>query len=247
MLQEEANRWLDHNSHALDETLRVSEVFGPTIQGEGLYAGAPCWFIRLGGCNLSCTWCDTPYSTGMHGIPLTTIKPTTIRDIMARIPANTLVIITGGEPLIHTKRPAFKTLLMALHARGCTIHVETNGTQLPTPEVEALIDHYTVSPKLGVAMNNPHHHPTLENWAKIPHKIIKLVWCTDDADRFCDDAIRIATRHGFTKDQIWVMPEGATIEPLQARWPIIAQAAADHNLHATHRLHTLAWGNSKGH
>ena len=43
-------------------TLPLSEVFGPTFQGEGPHAGRRCAFVRLGGCNLSCEWCDTPYT-----------------------------------------------------------------------------------------------------------------------------------------------------------------------------------------
>lgn len=45
-----------------DHSLVVSEVFGPTHQGEGPHAGQLCAFVRLMGCNLSCSWCDTPYT-----------------------------------------------------------------------------------------------------------------------------------------------------------------------------------------
>ena len=42
--------------------MRVVEVFGPTVQGEGPYAGRVCHFLRLGGCDYRCSWCDTPYA-----------------------------------------------------------------------------------------------------------------------------------------------------------------------------------------
>ena len=65
-LREECIRWTEMNPDRGEDTSPVSEVFGPTLQGEGPHAGRPCHFIRLGGCNLSCSWCDTPYSTGQH-------------------------------------------------------------------------------------------------------------------------------------------------------------------------------------
>lgn len=250
-LREELNTKLDTDPAALEATLRVSEVFGPTIQGEGSHMGIPCYFIRLGGCNLSCDWCDTPYSTGTHGIPLSTVGVQTIKSIATQVPTDTTVIITGGEPLMHTRRPAFQTLITALKARGCSIHVETNGTTLPTGQAAALIDHYTVSPKLGVTMVNPRHKPTLANWAPFKdNTILKTVWdpkAWDSIDDFIAHTKNLATDSGISPRNIWVMPEGATAEPLNQKWPELAQAAADNNINASHRLHALAWGDAKGH
>lgn len=248
-LREEHNNWLDLHSQHVDTPLPVSEVFGPTIQGEGPHAGRACHFIRLGGCNLSCTWCDTPYSTGTHGIPLSTIPKRTPRSIAAALPSDALIIITGGEPLMHAKRPAFLALLHLLKAKGCELHIETNGTLSPG-EGGLLIDHFTISPKIGVTMANPKHekHTTPINWEEYADKaILKTVWCDDDADKFCQHSIQLGQQIGIPQRNIWVMPEGATAPELQQRWSTIAQAAADHNINATHRLHALAWGDEKGH
>lgn len=250
-LREELNAKLDNDTAALESTLRISEIFGPTIQGEGSHMGIPCYFIRLGGCNLSCDWCDTPYSTGTHGIPLSTIGLQTVKDIATQIPTDTTVIITGGEPLMHTRRPAFQTLITALKARGCTIHIETNGTTLPTGQAAALIDHYTISPKLGVTMVNPRHKPTLANWEPFKENtILKTVWepqAWDSINEFITHTKNLATQAGISPRNIWVMPEGATAEPLNQKWAELAQAAADNNINASHRLHALAWGDAKGH
>jgi 7-carboxy-7-deazaguanine synthase len=65
--------------------LVVSEVFGPTIQGEGPHAGQRAAFVRLGGCNLTCTWCDTAYTwdarrydlrAELHRVPITRVQAT---------------------------------------------------------------------------------------------------------------------------------------------------------------------------
>lgn len=231
-------------------TLPVSEVFGPTLQGEGPHAGRPCYFIRTGGCNLSCTWCDTPYSTGTHGIPLSAVPRITPEEVLQQIPDGAMVVVTGGEPGIHYSNPTFQALLQQLANNGCEVHIETNGMILPTPEVDAAVTHFTVSPKLGVPMANKHHTPTLANWEELTadgRAILKAVWDTDDADQFCTNTIKLGEAHGFTRRTIWVMPEGATEEPLQQRWPTLAQAAADAGINATHRLHALAWGDAKGH
>jgi 7-carboxy-7-deazaguanine synthase len=102
----------------MSEFLRVTEVFH-SIQGESSWAGYPCTFIRLTGCPLRCTWCDTEYS--FHGG-----ERMTLDDLVARCDeiGTNLVEITGGEPLIH--RNAFVLARMLLD-RGYTVLVETSG------------------------------------------------------------------------------------------------------------------------
>jgi 7-carboxy-7-deazaguanine synthase len=98
--------------------LRVTEIFH-SIQGESTWAGYPCTFLRLTGCPLRCTWCDTEYS--FYGGDRLTLA-----ELVARCDeiGTNLVEITGGEPLIH--RNAFVLADMLL-ARGYTVLVETSG------------------------------------------------------------------------------------------------------------------------
>lgn len=98
--------------------LRVTEIFH-SIQGESTWAGLPCTFIRLTGCPLRCTWCDTEYA--FYGG-----EKMTLDAIVARVGeiGTKLVEITGGEPLIH--RGAFDLARMLLD-KGCTVLVETSG------------------------------------------------------------------------------------------------------------------------
>ncbi|HKJ93436.1 MAG TPA: radical SAM protein [Longimicrobiales bacterium] len=99
-------------------TLRVTEIFH-SIQGESTWAGLPCTFVRLTGCPLRCSWCDTAYA--FQGGELMTVD-----EIMARVReiGTPLVEITGGEPLIH--RNAFE-LARRLLDDGYTVLVETSG------------------------------------------------------------------------------------------------------------------------
>lgn len=252
-LREAYVNWCETHPDDLNSALPVSEVFGPTIQGEGPHMGRPCWFIRTGGCNLSCTWCDTPYSTGQHSIPLSTVPKRTARSVANAIPAGTMVVLTGGEPLMHIKRPAMIALLHALHAKGCEVHMETNGSILPDMSVGYLIDHYTVSPKLGVEMVNPRHNPALQDWTRYADRTIfkfvidRLDEDDQDVNLRAQYALMTAETHGGAKESVWIMPEGATAPELAVHWAEVAQAAADAGINASHRLHALAWGDAKGH
>ena len=98
--------------------LRVTEIFH-SIQGESTWAGLPCTFVRLTGCPLRCTWCDTAYA--FHGG-----RKMGLEEIIAAVDANRtpLVEITGGEPLIHPNAFALCTTLLD---RGYTVLVETSG------------------------------------------------------------------------------------------------------------------------
>ena len=98
--------------------LTINEIF-KSIQGESSFTGLPCIFIRLTGCNLRCTWCDTEYAF-YEG------KPKSVQDIMSAIePLGVpMVEITGGEPLL---QDAVYDLMNALLAKNYKVLVETGG------------------------------------------------------------------------------------------------------------------------
>ena len=105
--------------------LKLSEIFY-SLQGESQFQGYPCIFIRLSGCNLNCTWCDTTYS--FEGG-----KPMSFDEILAEVEAYParLVEITGGEPLC---QPEAIGLMRLLLERGYSVLLETNGS-MPIKEV----------------------------------------------------------------------------------------------------------------
>jgi 7-carboxy-7-deazaguanine synthase len=101
-------------------SLRINEIFY-SIQGESLYAGLPCIFIRLTGCNLRCTYCDTRYAYDEGTVM-------TMPEIVSRVescPPAALVEITGGEPLFQENTP---DLVRQLLDHGRTVLMETNGS-----------------------------------------------------------------------------------------------------------------------
>src|SRR5260221_2268104 len=108
----------------------ITEIF-KSIQGEGTRAGLPCIFVRLTGCNLRCTWCDTAYA--FHGG-----QKVTVDEVMERVGALNrrpdgsaagvaLVELTGGEPLLQEEvYPLAERLLAA----GYTVMIETSGERV---------------------------------------------------------------------------------------------------------------------
>ncbi len=119
----------------MSETLLVNEIF-LSIQGESTYAGWPCIFTRLSGCDSSCTWCDTRYASGKEG------KNMTITEIINQIESydTPLIEITGGEPLLQENVYA---LMRQLCDRGHTLLLETGGfvpVDRVDPRVHKIID-----------------------------------------------------------------------------------------------------------
>jgi len=99
--------------------LKVNEVFS-SIQGESTHAGEPCTFVRLSGCNLRCTWCDTKYAYEDG-------EETSVEQVLGRVRDSgcELVEITGGEPLL---QEAVYELMDALIEDDLTVLLETNGS-----------------------------------------------------------------------------------------------------------------------
>ena len=92
-----------------------------TIQGEGFHAGKPAYFIRLGGCDVGCRWCDAKYTWNPKLYPPTDVR--TVIDRATACPAQAIVI-TGGEPLLYP----LGVLTETLHAKGLEIFLETSGS-----------------------------------------------------------------------------------------------------------------------
>jgi organic radical activating enzyme len=107
-----------------------------TIQGEGFHSGKPAYFIRLGGCDVGCSWCDAKYTWNPLSHPL--VDTDEIVERAASFEAQAIVI-TGGEPLIYP----LDYLTERLHAHGLEIFLETSGSH----PLSGAFDWICLSPK----------------------------------------------------------------------------------------------------
>lgn len=107
-----------------------------TIQGEGVHTGKSAYFIRTGGCDVKCWWCDVKDSWDESIHPRMSVSEL-VSAVNAAKPA--FVVITGGEPLLHD----LTALTQALHENGHKVHIETSGSS----PISGHLDWVTLSPK----------------------------------------------------------------------------------------------------
>ena len=204
--------------------LRVTEIFY-SIQGESSFAGRPCVFVRLAGCNLRCRWCDSEYTfTGGEKIG--------IEDVMARVRAFRcpLVEVTGGEPLAQLE--AFE-LIKRLCDDGLEVLIETSGSIDITPvDRRARIILDIKCPGSGEADKN--------RWANLdelrPHDEIKFVVAGRDDYEWARDVIRSRDLQRWTL-LFWPVWGELELKPL-AEWLLEDHLAA----RLQTQLHKHIWG-----
>jgi 7-carboxy-7-deazaguanine synthase len=162
----------------------IIEVFGPTIQGEGAEAGVPTHFVRLGGCDYRCTWCDTMYAVDPESVRANAQR-LSVDEILARVASlegqPRWVTLSGGNPALHR----LEDLVEGLHDAGFLVAAETQGS-VWRPWLASL-DRLTISPKPPSSeMATEHHLASFERFmaaAVIAHEVsvLKIV-CFDATD-----------------------------------------------------------------
>jgi 7-cyano-7-deazaguanosine (preQ0) biosynthesis protein QueE len=230
--------------------LAVAEMFGPTFQGEGPSMGRRCSFLRLSGCNLHCSWCDTPYTwdwTGLTGhvyTPADERQTLDVNAVLSWITAqNTdMLVVTGGEPLLQQR--ALASLLRECADRGLRIEVETAGTIVPVEAIAQDVSQFNVSPKLVNSANplakrlRPEALDRLQGTGKAVWKFV--VTQLSDLQE-ADDLV--AQHHLFP---VYVMPEGTDAHTVLARSRELADPVLARGWNLTSRLHILLYGNRRG-
>ncbi len=223
--------------------MKIAEIFY-SLQGEGALIGVPSVFVRTSGCNLRCTWCDTPYTSWAPEGEERSLD--SIVEEVNRYGASH-VVITGGEPMI---APEIGELT---HRLSQHVTIETAGTV----DTHVRCDLMSISPKL--ANSTPYErdggrwaqqHERLRYQPEILKRLIQLYSyqlkfvIVEEGD--LTQVRAIVEEIGAAKSRVLLMPEGIDPAVLAERGRWLAEVTKREGFRFTPRLHIQLWGNRRG-
>ena len=226
--------------------MKIAEIFY-SIQGEGVLTGVPSVFVRTSGCNLRCTWCDTPYTSwAPEGDDMTVAA---ILEAVKQHPARHTVI-TGGEPMI---APQIVDLTEAIRRLGLHITVETAGTVYQPVACDLM----SISPKL--ANSTPHEreggkwaaqHERLRHQPDVLRKLMaeyeyQLKFVVASPGDIAEIAKMLDDLHA-DRSRVVLMAEGTTSDVIHERAPWLTEICKREGFRYSPRLHIDLWGNRRG-
>ena len=223
--------------------MKIAEIFH-SIQGEGMLVGTPSVFVRTSGCNLRCTWCDTPYTSWQPEGEERGIE--SIAEEVDRYGASH-VVVTGGEPMI---APGIDQLTHRLKQH---VTIETAGTV----DAEVRCDLMSISPKL--ANSTPHtredgrwaaQHDRLRYQPEVLKRLIQLYphqlkFVIADPNDLTEVRAIVETI-GASKNRVVLMPEGIDAAVLLERSRWLVDVCKQEGFRFSPRLHIDLWGNRRG-
>ncbi len=225
--------------------MKVDEIFGPTIQGEGALAGTVTMFVRLGGCDYQCSWCDTLHAVlpenVVHWKDMSAVEiEAELTRLYPNSPHGSWTTISGGNPAIwQTELPE---LVDELRAHGRRVNIETQGS-VPNAAFKRA-DTVTLSPK-GPSSGMVLNQDKLSECVRLANGRAVFKFVVGDAQ---DMAFARATAARHPEVPVFAQPitvnrafpnlatlcETVATTPELAHWKVIPQ------------LHVLAWGNERG-
>lgn len=223
--------------------MKISEIFY-SVQGEGMLVGVPSVFVRTSGCNLRCSWCDTPY-TSWHPEG----ERMEVAGIVQRVreyASARHVVVTGGEPMLFDETVALTRELAPL---GYHITIETAGTVYKPVACDLM----SISPKLAnstpdgpfAAMHErTRYQPDVLRrlMADYPYQLKFVIAAPADLDE-----VRAVIAHtGATPDRVVLMPEGTDRDTLAERGRWLTAECMRHGFRFSPRLHVDLWGTERG-
>lgn len=232
----------------------ISETF-TSVQGEGKLTGVPSWFVRFSGCNLRCSWCDTPYASWNAESKQRSLGSLIDEASAAKAANVSHAVITGGEPMMFAQAAE---LAHALKQIGMHITVETAGTIFREIDCDLM----SISPKLSNStpqtddprdkdavwqVRHEARRINLEALQKLidssPLHQFKFVISTEQ--QLSEIETLLALLRSWTPGDILLMPEGVTVDALaKRRW--IVDECIKRGWRYCPRLHIELFGNKRG-
>lgn len=235
----------------MSQSIRISEIFGPTIQGEGALIGQPTVFVRTGGCDYRCSWCDTLHAVdSQYRHEWQEMTADAVFTEIRRLTGNTpmLVTLSGGNPAI---QPLGTLIAMGL-MKDYRFALETQGSI--AQEWFSDLHVLTLSPKppsSGHETDWDAFDQCLKMAGKRPRTSLKIV-VKDEADyQYARD-----TAARYPQLPVYLQPANTILPPAapdhdalmeRMRW-LVDRATSDrwHNVTILPQLHVMIWGNKRG-
>lgn len=248
--------------------LLVCEIFGPTIQGEGLRCGIVSTFIRLARCNMSCAGygveyidklgnkkigcdsyyaVDTSYSSDWVECSsvdiINTIKTLTNNK-------NTDIVITGGEPLLYWNNSDFQALLEYYYDQNIQVTIETNGSIdiILNKEYQKNII-FSISLKLSDTKESAKkriNFDTIKKMLFLEKSYLKFVISKDNIVSQEEEILQIQKNINIDSEKIFLMPMGSSENTIIENASETISLAIKHSYRYTDRLHIRVWNNKRG-
>ncbi|MFB3777730.1 MAG: 7-carboxy-7-deazaguanine synthase QueE [Bryobacteraceae bacterium] len=226
--------------------MKIAEIFY-SIQGEGMLAGTPSAFLRVSGCNLRCSWCDTPYASWEpEG------EEIALEEVLARVARyrTHYTVVTGGEPLI---APEIVPLTEALRQMGQHVTIETAGTVFAPVDCHLM----SISPKMS---NSTPFERDGGRWAA-PHDRLRiqpgvlrrlmaaydyqLKFVVQKEEDLAEIKDLVKELHA-NRQRVVLMPEGTEAEVLRERAVWLVEICKQEGFRFSPRLHIDLYGNRRG-
>lgn len=229
--------------------LEVSELFRETIQGEGRWIGHPATFLRLAGCNVNCSFCDSKLIWKKS-------QKYSFREIFSLLEEGGAIeafkggehlVITGGNPLLQMS--SLEVFLKDFHSRyGFLpfIELETEGTIVPSALMMTLVDTINCSPKLSNSGVDKEIRMNLYAISKISsHKdsYFKFVIGKEEDWEEVEETFMKFIKH---PSRVYLMPEAATREELEKKREMVINLAIKKGVNFTDRLQVTVWDTKTG-
>lgn len=239
-------------------TIPVLEIFGPTIQGEGMVVGRKTMFVRTAGCDYSCSWCDSAFT--WDGSAKNDIRQLTAEQIWTELKeiggdCFDHVTISGGNPALIK---AIGSLVELLHSQGVKAALETQGSRYQDWFLK--IDDLTISPKPPSSLMKTNFSvlddiiETLLKEKRMAHISIKVVVFNDEDFEYAASVHKRYPEVPFfvqvgNEDLTTIDNASLTQELLKKYEWLIDKAVAAKNMNDVRvlpQVHALVWGNKRG-